>query len=253
MRHIHYIYQNPLTLLRPVEYLYDRLEQLHLDRTTYRVGGKIYWKLTKAIDALRKKLSKLEKYNEPIRTKWEMLLDPFRRAQVLKELGGEAALERWEARRERFRIFGRAVRKPIAPEDRDVSDIYRRLSRPPGSGRVKTDRTGRFYLTPAIEPGDHDPSYVHPSGYNPEAETRPKPRIELFPEELRGEVLIGLGIRPNYPGSEFYKPDGVLVADESEHPFPRPVAWPINGEKGRLQTLANNDEDRDNTYNEGPD
>lgn len=132
----------PLKSLIPTKRMYRWLEQMLERREAYVANVALYAVMTKTIAVLMRSIRDTEVFNYRIKTKWEMLRDPDWRARVLRELGGEKTLQRWEARKAKADTSEWQPRAPRKPISRKIIDTPKTPNRP----RFKTDSQGQFRL-----------------------------------------------------------------------------------------------------------
>ena len=123
--------------VRPVAALHSAVVSGIARVVRFRAAGASIGPTCRAIARGVRELSRRERHNRRVRDKVR-LLDPEARALALAELGGEAAMRRWERRRDEEPKRGRVARGPVRV--RSHPDEVRL-----GCGR-RRDVSGRFAL-----------------------------------------------------------------------------------------------------------
>jgi len=178
-------------------------------------GSTAYEKFSRWATRLRRKLRDTETYNLRYIIKWAMLARPRWRRQVMKDLGGEAALKDWDNRQMQAHV---KAETPVSYDMRNEVEISAetRPKSSPHVRQIKTDRFGHFRLAPIMRPKRVIDLITSTSA---QAVSPPRPPIRtsqdesdnvdlmelakqkpipLLPCELRGETLaVNLAIIPN--------------------------------------------------------
>lgn len=169
---------------------------------------------------LRARLAERERHNRRVELKWAMLWDADWRGRVLLELGGEAALRRWEACWTRLCVGARRASRECDGRERksEERDEERDSETARAASGVRTDRSGCFRL-PALprRRGGRRPSGTggcaktrRPGARAFGAERRERP-IPVWPEELRGRVEPGaIPVARPKPGAAAARAETVL-------------------------------------------
>jgi len=133
--------QNPLKALIGTKKMYKWLDKMLAVRANCLPDIRAYQSMTRAVATLMRSIRDTEIFNYRVKTKWAMLRDPAWRARVRRELGGEKALRRWEARKVKAEATEWSPREPVKSTVSEKADL-------PQTRRFVTDSQGQFRLAP---------------------------------------------------------------------------------------------------------